>query len=130
MAQKKLENLWQKGRKQMLNDVTVFNIREYLSAKGDKDLGEDALRQILSEFFCDKNLDVERFLKEQSIEFTKKNQSVTYLVFSNDDVSLAGYFTLAIKPIFSIKTFRNKNFSILKRSISTDSFLIADMILV
>lgn len=72
MAQKKLENLWQKGRKQMLNDVTVFNIREYLSAKGDKDLGEDELRQLLSEFFCDKNPDVERFLKEQSIEFTKK----------------------------------------------------------
>ncbi len=35
----------------MLNDVTAFNIREYLSAKGDKDFGEDALRQILSEFF-------------------------------------------------------------------------------
>lgn len=83
----------------MLNDVTVFNIREYLSAKGDKDLGEDELRQILSEFFCYKNPDVERFLKEQSIEFTKKNQSVTYLVFSNDDASLVGYFTLAIKPI-------------------------------
>ena len=47
----------------MLNDVTVFNIREYLSAKGDKDLGEDELRQLLSEFFCDKNPDVERFLK-------------------------------------------------------------------
>ena len=30
----------------MLNDVTVFNIREYLSAKGDKDLGEDELRHI------------------------------------------------------------------------------------
>ena len=41
----------------MLNDVTVFNIREYLSAKGDKDLGEDELRQLLSEFFCDKNPD-------------------------------------------------------------------------
>ena len=38
-------------------------IREYLSAKGDKDLGEDELRQLLSEFFCDKNPDVERFLK-------------------------------------------------------------------
>lgn len=83
----------------MINDVTVFNIREYLSAKGDKDLGEDELRQILSEFFCYKNPDVERFLKEQSIEFTKKNQSVTYLVFSNDDASLVGYFTLAVKPI-------------------------------
>lgn len=83
----------------MFNDVTVFNIREYLSAKDDKDLGEEALRQILSEFFCDKNADVQRFLKEQAIEFTKKHQSVTYLVFSNDDASLVGYFTLTIKPI-------------------------------
>ena len=91
----------------MLNDVTVFNIREYLSAKDDKDLGEDELRQILSEFFCDKNSDVERFLKEQSIEFTKKNQSVTYLVFSNDDASLVGYFTLTVKPI----TVNAENFS-------------------
>ena len=63
----------------MLNDVTVFNIREYLSAKDDNELGEEELRQLLSEFSCKKNLDVERFLKEQSIEFTKKNQSVTFL---------------------------------------------------
>ncbi len=83
----------------MLNDVTVFNIREYLSATDDKDLGEDELRHILSDFLCDKNPDVERFLKEQSIEFTKKNQSVTYLVFSDEDASLAGYFTLTVKPI-------------------------------
>ena len=83
----------------MLNDVTVFNIREYLSASSDEDLGEDALQQLLSEFFCDKNPDVEKFLKEQAIDFAKKHQSVTYLVFSNDDASLIGYFTLAIKPI-------------------------------
>lgn len=99
----------------MLNDITVFNIREYLSAKGDKALGEDELRQILSEFFCDKNPDVERFLKEQSIEFAKKNQSVTYLVFSNEDVSLIGYFTIAIKPI----TVSAENFSnTMKRKIA------------
>ena len=83
----------------MLNDVTVFYIREYLSAKDDNELGEEELRQLLSEFSCKKNLDVERFLKEQSIEFTKKNQSVTFLVFSNQDAALVGYFTLAIKPI-------------------------------
>jgi len=83
----------------MLNDVTVFNIREYLSGKDDEVLGEDELQQILSEFSCLKNTDVERFLKEQSIEFTKKNQSVTYLVFTNEDTALAGYFTLTIKPI-------------------------------
>lgn len=46
-----VKNLWQKGRKQMLNDVTVFNIHKYLSAEGDKDIGEDELRQLLSEFF-------------------------------------------------------------------------------
>ena len=59
-------------REQMLNDVIVFNIHEYLSAKSDNNLGENELRQLISEFFCDKNSDVERFLKEQSIEFTKK----------------------------------------------------------
>lgn len=83
----------------MINDVTVFNIREYLSVKDDRVLGEEALRGILSEFSCEKNSDVERFLKEQSIEFTKKNQSVTYLVFTNQDAELVGYFTITIKPI-------------------------------
>lgn len=83
----------------MFHDVTVFNMREYLSGKDDRVLGEDALQQIISEFSCKKNPDVERFLKEQSIEFTKKNQSVTYLVFANEDAALVGYFTLAIKPI-------------------------------
>lgn len=83
----------------MINDVTVFNIREYLSVKDDRVLGEEALRGILSEFSCEKNLDVERFLKGQSIEFTKKNQSVTYLVFANEDAALVGYFTITIKPI-------------------------------
>ena len=83
----------------MLNDVTVFNIREYLSSNDDIILGEDELKNILSDFLCEKNKDVERFIKEQSIEFTKKNQSVTYLVFSNEDAALVGYFTITIKPI-------------------------------
>lgn len=40
--------------------------------------GEKELVKILSKFSCEKNSDVERFLKKSSIEFTKKNQSVTY----------------------------------------------------
>ena len=83
----------------MLNDITVFNIREYLSAIDNQGLGENELKQVLSEFSCEKNLDVERFLKQQSIEFTKKNQSVTYLVFENENATLVGYFTITIKPI-------------------------------
>ena len=76
---------------------TVFNIRKYL--QDGSELGEDDLQDILSEFTCPKNPDVERFLKKNAIEFTKKNQSVTYLVFSNDTAELIGYFTLTIKPI-------------------------------
>ena len=38
----------------MVNDVTVFNIREYLSDKDDKILGEEELKRILSEFSCKK----------------------------------------------------------------------------
>lgn len=81
----------------MTNDIIVTNIREYLYG-GNKILGEGQLKEVLSEFFCEKNSDVENFLKNNSIEFTKKNQSVTYLVFSNEH-ELLGYFTLAIKPI-------------------------------
>ena len=36
----------------MINDVTVFNIREYLSVRDDRVLGEEELCKILSEFLC------------------------------------------------------------------------------
>ena len=75
------------------------NIREYLALGSDEEAGEPALVELLSGFSCPKNLDVERFLKKSSIEFTKKNQSVTYLVFSGTAGKLLGYFTLALKPL-------------------------------
>ena len=75
------------------------NIREYLALRNDEEAGEPALVELLSGFSCPKNPDVERFLKKSAIEFTKKNQSVTYLVVSAEDVRLLGYFTLALKPL-------------------------------
>ena len=39
------------------------------------------------------------FLKKNAVEFTKKSQSVTYLVFSVESKELLGYFTLALKPL-------------------------------
>ena len=65
----------------------------------DEEAGEPALVELLSGFSSPKNKDVERFLKKSAIEFTKKNQSVTYLVVSTEDVRLLGYFTLALKPL-------------------------------
>lgn len=92
---------------QEVSKYTVFNIREYLNGNNEE-LGEDDLRQVLSEFSCEKNPDVERFAKEQSIEFAKKQQSVTYLVFSTEDAELVGYFAITIKPItVNVESFSN-----------------------
>ena len=77
----------------------AVNIRKYLALGNDCEAGEPALVEMLSGFSCSKNLDVERFLKKSAIEFTKKNQSVTYLVFSKDNGELLGYFTIALKPL-------------------------------
>ena len=79
------------------NKFSVINIRRYLNSDNPK-LGESRLLQVLSGFSCPKNPDVERFLKKSSIEFTKKNQSVTYLVFDVSSMELVGYFTIALKP--------------------------------
>ena len=83
---------------QQANDFIVLNIREYLE-NDDGRLGEDKLLQFLSEFSCPLNPDVERFLKQQSIEFAKKHQAVTYLVLSLEDAELLGYFSITIKPL-------------------------------
>ena len=61
---------------QQVNDFIVLNIREYLE-NDDGRLGEDKLLQFLSGFSCPLNKDVERFLKQQSVEFAKKHQAVT-----------------------------------------------------
>lgn len=83
---------------QTASNFIVLNIREYLE-NDDKRLGEDKLLQLLSEFSCPLNPDVERFLKQQSIEFAKKHQAVTYLVMSLEDAELLGYFSITIKPL-------------------------------
>ena len=75
------------------------NIREYLALGNDEEAGEPALVELLSGFSSPKNKDVERFLKKSAIEFTKKNQSVTYLVFSKENGALLGYFTIALKAL-------------------------------
>ena len=77
----------------------AINIRKYLALGDDKEAGEPALVKLLSEFSCPKNPDVERFLKNSAIEFTKKNQSVTYLVFSKNSGEMLGYITLALKSL-------------------------------
>ena len=77
-----------------INDFAVTNIKTEI--KNNK-RAEENLRLLLPSFSCPVNPDVERFFHEQAIDFAKRNQSVTYLVFL--DGELVGYFTLTIKAI-------------------------------
>ena len=81
------------------NNYTMINIREYLALGTDEEVGEPALIGLFSDFSRPKNPDVEYFSKKNALEFTKKNQSVTYLVFSNDEGELIGYFSIALEPL-------------------------------
>lgn len=83
----------------MSRQFFVINLREYLDKKDSALITADKL---LSSFSCPLNPDVEHFLKYNAIEFTKKNQSVTYLVFRQNnpnEVNFVGYFSLAVKPV-------------------------------
>ncbi len=75
------------------------------------ELGEDRTKEILSEFSCPLNKDVEDFLKNKSIEFAKQRIAATHLIFSDykEKLVLVGYFALA-----------NKNFRIMKKCLSNN----------
>lgn len=83
----------------MSEQYFTVNIRAYLDKDKPTYIGEDSLYKLLSDFSCPYNPDVEYFLLHNAIEFTKKDQSVTYLVFNAEDAAIVGYFTLAVKPI-------------------------------
>ena len=76
MEKKREGTLSRCGRKYMSSEFSVVNIKEMLAEED----GEHMLHLILSDFSCPINPDVERFLLYQSIDFAKRNQSVTYLV--------------------------------------------------
>ncbi len=78
-----------------------------------EELGEEKTKDILSEFSCDKNKDVETFLKKKAILFTKQGVAQTHLVFYIEEGKkyFVGYFALAIKNFdieFSRKQLNSK----------------------
>jgi hypothetical protein len=60
----------------------------------------ERLTNIISSFSCERNKDVESFLKEKAIVQEKKHISRTYLIFTNDRAAeLVAYFTVAISSM-------------------------------
>lgn len=65
-----------------------------------EELGEEKTVSILSGFSCEKNKDVETFIKKKAIMFSKQGVAQTHLVFyveDNGNKHFVGYFALAIK---------------------------------
>ena len=59
-----------------MDRFSYINIREYLIQEDPNGIGEADLLEAISDFSCPKNLDVECFLKNNAIDFTKKNQQI------------------------------------------------------
>lgn len=78
-----------------------INLRDILQ---DEQLGESTAKRVISQFSCPQNPDVEHFLKNVAIEFSKQSISSTYLVMASykNEYVLVGYFTLANK-VFCIE---------------------------
>lgn len=64
-------------------------------------LGEEPVKKILSDFSCPRNKDVEYFLKNRAIEFSKQKITQTQLVFLQykQEMRFVAYYSLTNKTI-------------------------------
>ena len=86
----------------MSGQFFVINLREYIDNKDSPLIAENKLDKLLSCYSCPLNPDVEHFFKHNAVEFTRKDQSVTYLVFcqsNHNEADFVGYFSLSVKPV-------------------------------
>ena len=73
-------------------NFNVINIIDLLESVGEKEV-----RSALQEFECERNSEIEIFLKNNAIDFAKRKISVTHLIL-DDNGQIAAYFTLTHKP--------------------------------
>ena len=76
-----------------MSSFTAYNVIKLMDT-----IGEEGVQEILSDFSCEKNLEIEIFVREKALDFAKKRMSVTYLVV-DEDSELAAIFTLTHKAI-------------------------------
>ena len=85
------------------------------------DFNEMQLQTILDSFISLKNKEIQDFLINNAIDFTKKHQAITYLIFDKQS-ELVAFFTLAIKPIsISVDILNNYSLKKLLRISEIDS---------
>lgn len=72
----------------------VINLKDIYNA-----IGEEETKEILKDYKCDLNKDVEYFIKEKAIEFSKQDIAETFIVTSlyKQKQVIVGYFSIANK---------------------------------
>lgn len=89
----------------------VVNLKDIYNS-----LGENETKDILKDYKCELNSDVEYFLKEKAIEFSKQDISRTFIVMSEykDQNVIVGYFAIANKSTivkkFALSNTKRKRF--------------------
>ena len=85
-----------------------------------EEYGEDEVKRILSDFSCPLNPDVEYFLREKAVSFSKMDLSITHLVYASYKGApvLVGYFALAYKNIVIPREFVGSSGSTLRRRVN------------
>lgn len=65
------------------------------------EIGEDEVQNLLADYLCPLNLDVEDFLRNKAILFAKQGYAQTFLIYTSYKgvPTLAGYYALANKSI-------------------------------
>ena len=63
------------------------------------DYDKEGICRLLSDFKCTQNSEIEKFLHNNSYDFSVKYQAITYLIYSNETDNIVGYFSLSVKPI-------------------------------
>lgn len=90
----------------MIHGYKQINLQDILNTEfeEEKKSGEAKAKEIISTFSCPLNPDIEDFLKNKSIEFSKQGIAKTHLVFSSfkEKPVLVGYYALASNKSFVV----------------------------
>lgn len=72
--------------------LVSYSLLQLLNARG-----EDEVPDVLSSFRCERNKDIEDFVRYNAFDFNLRGFCASYLVFDTDAAALVGFYALALK---------------------------------
>lgn len=76
-----------------MSEYKIVNLLDLLDA-----VGEEEVKQLLADFSCPKNMEIELFVRKNALDFSRRKMSITYLV-TDDAMNIAAIFALTHKAV-------------------------------